>query len=392
MYKNILICLDNSDHSTAGIDIGLFIARHSGSIITGCHVYAANLHNIRFRQMEEGLPPRYQEKEELEKQRGLHNTLITKGLKVISDSYLTVLEAKASVLGITVKGVQREGKNYEEIVKEASSNGYDLVVMGALGLGAVPASRIGSVAERVVRRASTDVLIVRDTVFSGSPGGCIVAAIDGSPRSFGALKSALYLAKVFNVKVRAVSAFDPDFHHTAFRSIAGVLTEEAGRLFRFKDQERLHTEIIDKGLEKIYRSHLDTAERMAVEAGVDSVLLSGKPFNEIIKHVRKNPTLLLVMGKTGVHASADLDIGSTAENCLRDAGCNVLISSREFIPEIKRPGGAADLDWTPEALEILERIPSFARGIVKNMVEEAGRAERAAVITAEFMRKVRKNL
>jgi len=44
-----------------------------------------------------------------------------------------------------------------------------------------------------------------------------------------------------------------------FNGIVGVLNEKASKIFRFKEQEQLHEEIIDTGLAKIYQSHLEIA-------------------------------------------------------------------------------------------------------------------------------------
>ena len=77
------------------------------------------------------------------------------------------------------------------------------------------------------------------------------------------MKSALSFAQLFNLKLDSVSVFDPHYHRVAFESIAKVLSKEAGQVFRFKEQETLHEEIIDKGLAKIYQGHLDRADHMA---------------------------------------------------------------------------------------------------------------------------------
>ena len=90
MFKNIYVPIDNSDYSNACIEIGLELAKQTGATLTASHVYAAKLHDVRFRQMEGGLPEEYQVEEELEKQRTIHDQLITKGMEVITDSYLDV--------------------------------------------------------------------------------------------------------------------------------------------------------------------------------------------------------------------------------------------------------------------------------------------------------------
>ena len=50
-------------------------------------------------------------------------------------------------------------------------------------------------------------------------------------------------------------------------------------MFRFKEQERLHEELIDDGIAKIYQAHLNVAVSVAEDQGAEIVteLLAGKP-------------------------------------------------------------------------------------------------------------------
>lgn len=389
MYKNILIPLDNSEYSNSSADLGLRIAKNFGSTIVFSHVYAARLHDDRFRQMESGLPPKYQEEKELQRQREIHDSLITKGLQVISDSYLDVFEKRCAEAGITHKRKVLEGKNYLEIVKDTNESGYDLVVMGALGLGIVGTSTIGSVCERVMRRITADLLIARDSRMDGR----YMVCIDGSPNSFGGLLSAIAISRFTGAEIEAVAAFDPDFHYTAFKSISGVLTEEAGKMFKFQEQEKLHEEIIDKGLAKIYQDHLDKASELAGKEGVKikTTLLSGKPYDQIIKYADKTSPSLLVMGRLGVHAVPGLDIGSNTENCARSVKCNLMIVSREVQPPAseKKKG---DIPWSNEAEQLIGKIPQMARGMVKRMVEEFAAKNGYSEVTVEVMLKAREKM
>ncbi len=385
MYKNILIPVDNSKHSDLSVEMGIRIAKEFDSRLVGSHVYAARLHDKRFRQMEGGLPARYQEPGVLEKQRNVHDSLITKGLTIISDSYLDAFEVRCQESGVLCERETMEGKNFVEIVKDVENNGYDLVIMGALGLGSVENSLIGSVCERVVRRIRRDVLLMRRE----APLERILVAVDGSPQSFAGLKAALTLSKAFGADVEAVSAFDPHFHKMAFDSISGVLSEDAGKIFKFREQERLHDEIVDRGLAKIYRGHLETAKRIAEEDGVviATALLEGKPFECILKHIRNENPSLLVVGRFGVHCAEDLDIGSTSENLLRLAPCNVLIVNGQFmVPEenfFERKEGK--IPWTMEAEGRLERIPSMARKMAQQAIEDYAREMGYKEVTPEVM-------
>ncbi|MFQ5479738.1 MAG: universal stress protein [Thermodesulfobacteriota bacterium] len=390
--KDILICLDNSDDSTAGIDLAIDIALGGSASLTGLHVYAARLHNDRFRQMEGGLPEKYQAEEELKRQRSIHDDLITKGLEIISDSYMTVLHTKASTAGLTPRGLSREGKNYSEIVREVNEGSYDLVVLGALGLGVTDKSRIGSVCERVARRAAKDTLIVRKGLTGVGDG--VVAAIDGSPRSYGALRQGVKLAKIFNCPLHIISVYDPEFHHSAFRSIAGILTNEASRVFRFEDQKELHNNIIDRGLAKIYGDHLESAVNLAEELGVKAryELLSGKAFDEIARYVHVKKPRFLVLGKTGVHGGSDLDIGSVTENCLRSCDTNLLISTEDYTALPPEKEEDKNPSWTAEAEAKLLPIPAFARKAARAMITEAAIDAGVSEITPLFMERFKKDL
>lgn len=386
MYKEILLPIDNSRYSVFGIDIGIELARKFQSHITGNHVYAARLHDNRFKQMESGLPEKYQEENELQRQRDIHAGLITKGLEIISDSFLDVLEQKCKAANIRCKRRLLEGKNYAKIVEDVQSNPYDLVIMGIQGLGAVNGSMIGSVCERVVRRVKTDILITKNNRLFDKK---IIVAVDGSPNSMAAVKSAVAIAKAFGTAVEAISAFDPNFHYVAFKNIADVLSEEAGKMFRFKEQEQLHEEIIDKGMAKIYQEHLDTAKEIARMDGLDitTKLLSGKPYDEILKYVKDNSPSLLVIGRLGVHSANGLDIGSNTENLLRFAPCNILIVSRDYTPseEIKKDSKKDSLPWTKDAEARLEIIPAFVRGMAIKAIEGYAKDKGAKEITADIM-------
>ena len=148
MYKTIFVMLDNSDYSLWALDRSIDLAGQFGAKLVGAHVYAAKLHEDRFVQMEPGLPAEYQEPAKLQEQRDIHGELIEKGLRIISDSYLDVFQSRCDAREIPHSRKALEGRNYAELTREIKANCYDLVAMGARGLGEVPTTRLGSVCER----------------------------------------------------------------------------------------------------------------------------------------------------------------------------------------------------------------------------------------------------
>lgn len=386
-HHRILVALDSSDHANAAMCDTLALAKLSEQpVVTGTHAYAAKLHDARFRQMEGGLPEQFREEQELERQRDVHDDLITRGLSIITDCYLDQAERSCQQAEILFKRCSLEGKNYRVLVEEANSGAYDLLVMGSLGLGALEGSRLGTVCQRVARRSDIDTLVIKQPARSITDGP-IVVAVDGSAKSYGGLITALSLAQQWKLDVKVVSVFDPYYHYVAFNRIADVLSEEAGKVFRFKEQEKLHEEIIDSGLARIYQGHLDVAESIAeeMEMDIEAILLDGKPHDAIEKYVHKLKPSLLVLGKLGIHADAELDIGGNAENLLHAVGCAVLLSQREYTPKLDVVADVTT-SWTRQAEQAMEIVPSFARNMARMAILRYAQQEGHTVITESIVK------
>ena len=103
MYKSIYVPVDNSDHSNRAVACSVALGKAFSAKLVGCHVYAAKLHDYRFRQMEYTLPEEYIDEVELERQRKIHDSLITMGLKLISDSYLDGMSRLCGESGLRVR-------------------------------------------------------------------------------------------------------------------------------------------------------------------------------------------------------------------------------------------------------------------------------------------------
>lgn len=369
MFRRILVPVDHSEYSIRAAELGILLARAFGGVLVGAHVYAAGLHDLRFKQMEFTLPSGYQEERTIERQRKVHDALISKGLTLISDSYLDPVERRCLEEKVPFERKIFDGKNFKVLAQEIGEGGYDLVVMGALGMGASKDSFLGSVTERTARRIRTDLLVVRDCSPLERQEGKILVAIDGSPQSFGGLKDALAIGKALNRPVEAVAVYDPYFHQTVFNSISGVLSEKASKVFRFREQEKLHTEIIDTGLAKIYRSHLEIARRVSEEEGmpIQITLLDGRGSQRILDYVRDEKPWLLVLGRIGVHSDQEMDLGSTTENLLRLAPCHCLVVSRSFVPPLELQEEERFV-WTEEASARIGRIPPMIREMARKAI------------------------
>ncbi|MSR22807.1 MAG: hypothetical protein EXR92_04575 [Gemmatimonadetes bacterium] len=428
MYREVFVPVDNSSHSQWAVQRAVEICKRSEGRITGNHVYAARLHDVRFRQLETGLPAQFQTPDEIKKQRKIHDKLIEKGLQLISDSFLDQTDKYCRETGVPLTRQLLEGINFEEIIREAnrgagrlpsligfdpniadkydggstvrsdvrlgedgrivaedesqdeklageSGRQYDLVCLGAHGIGRQPFSQLGGVVSRVMRRVEKDTLIVRNDL--PLAGGRWMICIDGSSYSYKAMRVALELAREFGAKLYACSAFDVEYHHVVFGNIKDVLSAQAAKVFKFEEQEELHNNIIDKGLLKLCQANLKRAEIMAREfpdVEMETQILIGKPFQCILQWIEEINPSILIAARHGGHRVNDTDMGSQAENLCRLAPTSVLLVGTtdvrpDEIPWIEEDGEKG-LEWAPDAEVRILRVPPFALGIARKAVEE----------------------
>src|SRR4051812_13677324 len=404
------------------------MCRKNGGRITGNHVYAARLHDVRFRQLETGLPAQFQTPEEIKKQRKIHDKLIEKGLQLIADSFLDQLGKRCEAAGVALTRQLLEGINYEEIVNEvnrgagrlpgligfdpnraagydggdkvrsdvklgengrlvaeeedaaarlvgSSGRQYDLLAMGAHGLGRQQFSQLGGVAARVLRGVEKDVLIVRDQ--QPLSGGRFMVCVDGSSYSYKAMKAALELAKEFGASLYVCSAFDVEYHHVVFHNIKDVLSYQASKVFKFEEQEELHNNIIDKGLLKLCQANLKRAKVMAEafpDVALETQILIGKPFQCIMQWIEEIQPTMLIAARHGGHRVDGTDLGSQIENLVRLSPTNVLLVGTQDVRPDEIPwieeDGEKGLEWAPDAEVRILRVPPFALGIARKAVEE----------------------
>jgi nucleotide-binding universal stress UspA family protein len=389
MYETIYLPVDNSRHSNRAVDTALQLGQGFQSTLVGCHVYAAKMHDYRFKQMEYTLPEEYLVEQELHRQRKIHDSLITMGLELISDCYLEPVDARCREVGLPFERKMMDGKHSVELVKDIRESGYDLVVMGVLGVGRTRDSQIGAVCSRLTAETDRDVWVVKHLPQRDEPErDTVLVGVDGSPRSFGALVTGIELARRFGKKLEVIGVYDPYLHYAVFKGIVDVLTEKAAKIFRFEEQNQLHEEIIDTGLAQIYQSHLAVAAKMAEEQGVTvaQTLLDGKAFQKVLDHARKIEPWVLVVGRNGVHKPDDEDdaLGSNTENLLRMAPCDVLITTSEVVPEIDVKAEES-IHWTPEALARMDRVPPQVLGIARTAILRLALEQGHSVVSSDLV-------
>ncbi|HKY34097.1 MAG TPA: universal stress protein [Candidatus Polarisedimenticolia bacterium] len=325
-YAKIYVPVDNSGHSFAAIDLAVDMAVKLDASLAGSHVFEAGA----------------------------------------TDSYLDLMEECCRTASVRFERRTLGGRHHKTLLEDIAGGDYDLVIMGALGAGAVDESQIGSVTERVVRGATVDILVVKDLIPNDGP---ILVAVDGSSQSLEALCAAITFAGATG------------------RGVEGVVVAEAP-------------------LARATSAALESARARAEAEGTDLefIVTEGKPFDRILKTCREKKPWLLVVGKTGADAEAGDDLaalGSTTGNLLRLAPCNVLVTPGSPVHERRtEPAGAAAaaavtapaerrlLTWTPDAERLLEDVPGEQRLEMIRTVEQGARKLGITVITADTIDRV----
>ena len=137
--KHILACVDFSEHSTrALVEVGEY-ARANGSKVTLIHI--SDTHPF--------VPPETILETTSVTDEAAHRTQLAK----LRDQHLTEVEVELQVVP--------DHAPAKAICEYAEKHGVDLIVVGSHGRGGVERWLIGSVAERVVRHAATNVYVVR---------------------------------------------------------------------------------------------------------------------------------------------------------------------------------------------------------------------------------------
>jgi nucleotide-binding universal stress UspA family protein len=198
----------------------------------------------------------------------------------------------------------REGKVVATILDEAATLTAPLIVIGTHGRGGFERFALGSVAEKVLRKASCPVLAVPPHISPAENGfRRVLVATDFSEPSERALSYAELVAVPSSANVFLVHVLEWPFGDTSGPDPVTAL------------RQSLEAEANDRltALAAACRARL--AER---------VVLRGKPSREIVEFARARQVDLIVLGVSGRGALDLALLGSTARQVLHDAPCPVL--------------------------------------------------------------------
>jgi hypothetical protein len=149
-------------------------------------------------------------------------------------------------------------------------------------------------------------------------------------------------------------------------------------------QEKLHDDIINDGLGKLYKQFLNQAQQRFSDNGsvVKTFLTTGKAYCALDKQVRDSGADLIVISRHGHHHEYCSRLGSNAEGLLRTTSGNVLLvggvneavkSPKPVSHSVESSESPSKITWDSNAESRLQRVPSFVRIMAKRAVENAVR-------------------
>jgi nucleotide-binding universal stress UspA family protein len=148
MYKRIMVAVDESFMTDEVLEAAIGLAKVSGARLAICHAVDETI--LAHREMAMMLPNSVGKTEAR--------------LRLGAQGFLDRLAATARALGIETetKLVESEQKHVSDMLVEAAAEWQaDLLVAGTHGHRGIQRYFVGSVADRLVRKAQTSLLLVR---------------------------------------------------------------------------------------------------------------------------------------------------------------------------------------------------------------------------------------
>lgn len=225
------------------------------------------------------------------------------------DAHLEELVERVRGAGVKAEAILDDGNPAARVLETAATLAADLIVMGTHGVTGFERFMLGSVAEKVLRKASCPVVTVppRAAIAARLPYTRILCPVDFSPSSLSALRFAFSIAEESDAHLTILHMFDwpPDddllverFDAVEFRRVV----EEQGR-------HRLDALVPDE---------------VRVWCKPETNVRYGKPYQAILSEAESESADLIVIGVRGRNAVDVTLFGSTTNQVVRRAPCPVL--------------------------------------------------------------------
>ncbi len=212
---------------------------------------------------------------------------------------------------LSIRFVVREASDVrEEILAQTETLETHLLVIGSHGRPKFDRLVLGSVTEKIIRKATCPVMVVPPQV-AGTPvgpgGPRVLCPIDFSEGSARALAYAIDIAREARAELTLLYVIElpPDLYEFPVSPDA--------------DDARATAEA-----DSLRRLHELISEPVREQITVKEVVREGSAYRQILQQASEQPTDLIVMGVQGRGPFDRLMFGSNSEHVIRSAACPVL--------------------------------------------------------------------
>jgi nucleotide-binding universal stress UspA family protein len=289
--RSILVATDFSPHARHAAERAARVAQEQGASLTLLHVLAGP-----------GLA-------QLQTWLGAGTDLEDRVLQEVREQLDATAERLRDAGRVNVEAVLRDGPVVAALLQEAERTDAGLLVLGARGAGFMRRLVIGTTSERLVRKSSRPVLVVRQTPRERYRR--VLVAVDFSEWSAGVLEAARRLAPHAHLVV--AHAFSVPYQSRL--RMAGV---QQATIDRYREQSRM---------DAMQRLHA-----LMAAAGVPSWqweprVAEGAADFCLLELEQENDCDLVVVGKQGASAAVDVLLGSVTSRVIAEGGVDVLVST-----------------------------------------------------------------
>jgi nucleotide-binding universal stress UspA family protein len=295
--KRILCPVDLSDVSQHALEHALAIASWYKASVSAFHVYH---------------PSAVSGPIEMPSDERLSDVALTQ-LRADTDAWIEM----ASPRGTVVDVLFGTGQPAAQILDLAMSLPADVIVMGTHGASGFEHLVLGSVTEKVVRKARCPVLTVppRAHATSALPFKQLLCAMDFSESSLAALELALSFAEESGSALTQLHVIEWPWEEPPPPVLQELPPEQATALAEFR---RNLTQSATERLERL------VPEGIRDRCRIMSRVAHGKAYVETLRVAAEDHTDLIVMGLHGRNVVDLLVFGSTTHQVIRRATCPVM--------------------------------------------------------------------
>ncbi len=292
-FRNILCATDFSEFTRVIAAYGIAMARRFDAALSICHVI--DLPTISAYGEAVFDPLEYQQR--------------------FMDTARREITSLFSDADVEYRPLVTLGNTTDEISRLAHEHGVDLVIAATHGRSGLKRFFLGSVAERLMRILPCPLLVLRGSEELADrrtprnfPFKKILVGCDFSADASLALEYSLSMAQEFESEMHLVHVVEPYGYKSLFK-----LPQSFGKKFK----QDLYDMIKEKLNSLVPAEALDWI-------GLETRLLVGKPYAELVRYAEMNDIDLIALGIRGQGMVEELLVGSTTDRVIRQAPCPVL--------------------------------------------------------------------